>query len=62
MMPGNRANPIFFNQKNKCWTPRTLPNHLPVPTSNNISFLSYPSNPPPPRPSLSRWTSYVYPS
>ena len=44
MMSGHGANPIFFNKK-KGWTSRALAN-LPPPTSNNISFLSYPTLPP----------------
>ena len=41
MMFGHGGNPIFFNKKNKDWTPRTLANH-PPPTSDSISFLPYP--------------------
>ena len=54
IMSGRGANSIFFNKKDKDWTPRTLANP-PLLTSDNISFLSYPSTPHP-----SKWTSYVY--
>ena len=46
MMSGHGANLIFFNKKNKDWTSRALANPHP-PTSDNISFLPYPSPPPP---------------
>ena len=42
MMSGHDANPIFFNKK-KYWTSRTLANPHPPPTSNNISFLPFPT-------------------
>ena len=42
MMSGQSANLVFFNKKNKNWTSRTLANP-PPPTSDNISFLSYPT-------------------
>ena len=51
MMSGHGGNPIFFNKKNKDWTPRTLANH-PLPTSDSISFLPYTPPTPPPRPSI----------
>ena len=44
-MSGHSANPVFFNKKSKDWTSRTFatPPLLPhPPTSDNISFLSYP--------------------
>ena len=44
MMPGHGVNPIFFHDKNKDWTSRILANLRP-PTSSNISFLRYLSNP-----------------
>ena len=44
-MSGHGKNPIFFNEKNKDWTSRTLTNPLPHPTSDNISFLPYPHHP-----------------
>ena len=48
MMSGHGANPIFLNKKSKDWTSRILTNHAPLlplrPTSNNISFLPYPTN------------------
>ena len=47
MMSGHSANLVFFNKKNKNWTSRTLANP-PPPTSDNISFLSYPTTRPPP--------------
>ena len=54
MMPGHGANLIPFNKKNKYWTSRTLANPPIHPlTSNNISFLPYPTSP-------LKWTSYVY--
>ena len=53
MMCGYGANPIFFNKKNKDWTSRILAN--PHPSSDNISFLSYPHLHSP-----LRWTSYVH--
>ena len=46
-MSGHSANLVFFNKKNKNWTSRTLANP-PPPTSDNISFLSYPTTHPPP--------------
>ena len=43
MMSVHGANPIFFFiEKNKDWTSRTLAN-TPPPTSDNISFLPYPT-------------------
>ena len=44
MMSGHGGNTISLI-KNKDWTSRTLVNPLP-PTSDNISFLSYPPSPP----------------
>ena len=60
MMAGHGANPIFFNDKEKDWTSRTLANPpplLPPPlpsASNNISFLPYRSTP------TSKSMTYVY--
>ena len=46
-MPGHGENPIFFNKKDKDWTPSILANPPPLPPHpfpkpDNISFLPYP--------------------
>ena len=57
MMSGHGRNPIFFNKKIKIGRPENLLTPHP-PTSDNISFLSYPSPPTPPQMDVI-W-SYVY--
>ena len=56
MISSRAANLIFINKKKKKkkkdWTSGTLTSP-PSPTSDNISFFSYP-------PSLSKWKSYEY--
>ena len=47
MISGHGANPIFFNNKDKDWTSRTLATPNP-PKSDNISFLLTSPHPPPP--------------
>ena len=45
MMSGHGANPIFFDEKIKIGRPvHSVPPQLP--TSDKISFLPYPPNPP----------------
>ena len=48
MISNHGANPIFYNKKNKDWTFKTLAKPSP-PTSDNISFLPYPSPHIPPK-------------
>ena len=55
-MSGHGANPIFCKKKIKIGRPKHSLTPYP-PTSDNISFLPYPS---PPSPLPSKWTSYVY--
>ena len=40
-MSGHDSNSVFFNKKNKDWTPKTLTNPNPT-MSDKISFLPYP--------------------
>ena len=42
-MSGHGANSIFFNKTNSDWTSRALATPPPPPTSDNISFLHYPT-------------------
>ena len=46
MMSGHGANPICFNKENIDWMSRTLANPPPA-KSDNVSFLSYLTTPPP---------------
>ena len=61
-MPGHGVNPIFFNEKNKDWTSRTLATLLPraPPTPITSHFRLTPYSPQSVSPLTRSWSLDIY--